>query len=237
MTQKHSIFYINERRASASAELSHLLRKCVSRADRAWEEIVFLCIGSDRITGDSLGPLVGHQLSKYHWSHIRIYGTLDYPVHALNLEATLSRIKMRHPSALLIAVDASLGSKKHVGFISIGNGSICPGAGVKKSLPAVGDIFITGILNASGTFEHFLLQTTRLSQVVQMADTITEGIARTFAQAYERRRLLPDSWLQSQDEPSRSDPKSLPERGRRRVCAKDSGLAALSIESRSGTSS
>lgn len=237
MTQKHSTFYINERRASASAELSHLLKKCVSRADRVWEEIVFLCIGSDRITGDSLGPLVGHQLSKYHWSHIRIYGTLDYPVHALNLEATLARIKMRHPSALLIAVDASLGARKHVGFISVGNGSICPGAGVKKILPAVGDIFITGILNASGTFEHFLLQTTRLSQVVQMADTITEGIAQTFAQPCEKRRLLPDSWSQSAEAHLLPDTHDLPASGRRRICAKDSGLAALSIESRSGTSS
>ena len=81
-----------------------------------WEEIIILCIGSDRITGDSLGPLIGHQLSKCRWRNIRIYGTLDYPVHALNLEATLDKIKRRHPSSLLIAVDASLGSKKHVGF-------------------------------------------------------------------------------------------------------------------------
>lgn len=51
---------------------------------------------------------------------------------------------------------------------------IHPGSGVHKSLPAVGDLHITGILNASGSFEHFLLQTTRLSFVVQMADTITE---------------------------------------------------------------
>lgn len=222
MITKPSVFYINQRKPSASSELSHLLRKCIGRTDHAWEEIIVLCIGSDRITGDSLGPLIGHQLSKYRWKHIRIYGTLDYPVHALNLEATLRRIKIRHPSALLIAVDASLGSRKHVGFITIGNGSICPGAGVHKTLPPVGDIFITGILNTSGTFEHFLLQTTRLSQVVQMADTISQGIVETFSGTYEKRRLLPDFWVH-------------PDRERRRICANDSGMAALSIESRSGT--
>ena len=119
-------------------------------------------------------------------------------------------------------MDASLGSQKHVGFISVGTGSICPGAGVHKSLPPVGDIFITGILNVSGTFEHFLLQTTRLSSVVQMAEIITAGIEETFAYPYEKRRLLPDTWFQ-------------PEESDRRLCwANDTGFAALSIESSSG---
>lgn len=224
MTLKRSVFYINEKKNSASSELACLLKKCIAKVDRPWNEIIFICIGSDRITGDSLGPLIGHQLSKYHWKNIHICGTLDHPIHALNLEETLENLKKRHPSALFIAVDASLGSKKHIGFITVGNGSICPGAGVHKSLPAVGDIFITGILNVSGTFEHLLLQTTRLSTVVQMAETISSGIARTFSCPYERRHLLPDVWPQTEDE-------------RHLSRANDSLLAALSIESSSGTSS
>ena len=222
MTLKRSVFYIDEKKDTASSELAPILGKCIGNVDRPWDKIVFVCIGSDRITGDSLGPLVGHQLSRYHWKNIYVYGTLNEPVHALNLETTLEQIKERHPSALYIAVDASLGSQKHVGFISVGTGSICPGAGVHKSLPPVGDIFITGILNVSGTFEHFLLQTTRLSSVVQMAEIITAGIEETFAYPYEKRRLLPDTWFQ-------------PEESGRRLCwANDTGFAALSIESSSG---
>lgn len=221
MTMKRSVFYINEKKISASSELAHLLKKCIEKVDRPWEEIIFLCIGSDRITGDSLGPLVGHQLSKCRWKNIHVWGTLDYPVHALNLEQTISQLKKKHPAALCIAIDASLGSKKHVGFITVGTGPICPGAGVHKSLPMVGDIFITGILNVSGTFEHLLLQTTRLSQVVQMAETITAGITRTFSCPYEKRRLLPDVWPQREEE-------------RRLSWTNDSGMAALSIESSSG---
>ncbi len=223
MTAKRCIYYINEKKPSASSELAHLLKKCISKTDHPWEDIIFICIGSDRITGDSLGPLIGHQLSRQSWRNIHVYGTLDYPVHALNLEQTMKKIKKRHPSALIIAIDASLGSKKHVGFITVGTGPIQPGAGVHKTLPPVGDVFITGILNISGNFEHLLLQTTRLSLVVQMAETITDGITRIFSPAYEKRRLLPDIWPQ-------------PEECRRLCWAKDSGLAALSIESFSGTS-
>ena len=45
-----------------------------------------------------------------------------------------------------------------------------------KNLPEVGDVFITGIVNVSGSFEQLLLQTTRLSTVFHMAEAITQGI-------------------------------------------------------------
>lgn len=222
--RKEISYYIKERKLSASSELSHVLKKCIVQIDRSWKEIIILCIGSDRITGDSLGPLVGQQLNRHRWKNIHIYGTLTAPVHALNLESTLAEIKKRHPSALILAVDASLGSQKHIGYITVGVGAIHPGSGVHKSLPAVGDIYITGILNASGSFEHFLLQTTRLSFVVQMAGTIADGIFRTFSPSYERRGFLPDGFFHREDR-------------RERCCAKDVGLAAFSIETNSGSTS
>ena len=130
-------YYIREKKRTASTELAHVLKKCIGQIDRPWKEIIILCIGSDRITGDSLGPLIGQQLSRHRWKNIHIYGTLDTPVHALNLESVLADIKKRHPSALILAVDASLGSQKHIGYITAGIGPIHPGSGVHKSLPAV----------------------------------------------------------------------------------------------------
>ena len=109
-------YYIREKKRTASTELAHVLKKCIGQIDRPWKEIIILCIGSDRITGDSLGPLIGQQLSRHRWKNIHIYGTLDTPVHALNLESVLADIKKRHPSALILAVDASLGSQKHIGY-------------------------------------------------------------------------------------------------------------------------
>ncbi len=175
------IFYIDEKKQTASQELAYLLQKCMRMVEKPWKELVFLCIGSDRITGDSLGPLIGRQLLCHRWQHSFIYGTLEEPVHALNLASVLEMIKKKHPAALTIAVDASLGSPGHVGYISVGLGSIRPGAGVRKNLPDAGDIFITGIVGASGSLEHFLLQTTRLSAVFRMADAIVKGILFTFS--------------------------------------------------------
>lgn len=174
--ENREIFYINERSRTASEELAQILKHCILRTGREFCEIVFLCIGSDRITGDSLGPLIGHRLAAFCGLGFFVYGTLDDPVHALNLSDRLQVIRRRHPDGLIVAVDASLGSRRHQGYITVGCGSIRPGAGAGKDLPAVGDVFITGIVNISGSFEQLLLQTTRLSTVFHMAEAITQGI-------------------------------------------------------------
>lgn len=36
--------------------------------------IIFLCIGTDRATGDSLGPLIGYKLKNLSQKNIYIYG-------------------------------------------------------------------------------------------------------------------------------------------------------------------
>lgn len=169
-------FYIDTKKENPEKEITFLLKKCILHHPGKWSELVFLCIGSDRMTGDCLGPYVGHQLRHYESKNIFVYGTLEHPVHALNLKKVYALIKDTHPDALIIAIDASLGEKKHLGYVTIGNGALYPGAGVQKELPPVGDIHITGIVNIAGILEQLTLQTTRLSTVISLADTITQGI-------------------------------------------------------------
>jgi putative sporulation protein YyaC len=138
--------------------------------------IVFVCIGTDRSTGDSLGPLVGTLLEEKEINSFHVYGTLDDPIHAVNLEEKLVEISAKHHDPYLIGIDACLGRLKSVGVIQVGDGPVRPGAGVNKELPAVGNIHITGIVNVSGFMEFFVLQNTRLNLVMKMAKTISNGI-------------------------------------------------------------
>ncbi len=154
-------------------------------------KLVVLCIGTDRVTGDSLGPLIGYKLSQKFLPLFTIYGTLDTPVHALNLADTIAEIKKKHPDNCIIAIDASLGTREHLGCVTLKNGSIQPGAGVRKKLTTVGDISITGIVNACSILDHVALQTTRLSTVMNLADCICLGLQLTnyrhLGETYERR--------------------------------------------------
>jgi putative sporulation protein YyaC len=138
--------------------------------------IVFVCIGTDRSTGDSLGPLVGTLLEEKVISPFFVYGTLENPIHAVNLKEQLYDIHQRHHNPFIIGIDACLGRLKSVGVIQIAEGPVKPGAGVNKDLPEVGDIHITGIVNVSGFMEFFVLQNTRLNLVLKMAKTIANGI-------------------------------------------------------------
>ena len=101
---------------------------------------------------------------------------MEQPLHAQNLRETIATIYSRHPHSPIIAIDASLGAANHLGYITLGKGPLHPGAGVNKNLPPVGDICITGIVNISGVLEHMLLQTTRLSTVMNLADCIADAI-------------------------------------------------------------
>lgn len=144
------------------------------------QPVIVMCIGSDRSTGDCLGPLIGYKLSKFSFENVHIYGCLQTPIHAANLSSSIEYINKHHPSAFIIALDASLGKKEHIGYITIGTGPLKPGLGVKKKLPEVGNIHITGIVNTSGLVDHVLLQTTRLATIMTLADVITAALVSTF---------------------------------------------------------
>ncbi|NLN06763.1 MAG: spore protease YyaC [Firmicutes bacterium] len=140
------------------------------------EQLIVLCIGTDRSTGDALGPITGSKLKKLRPRRTIVFGTLEEPVHAVNLAEIIGMIRTCHPSPYIIAVDACLGKTGSVGCVDIGAGPVLPGAGVSKTLPAVWDIHINGIVNVGGFLEYFVLQNTRLSLVVHMADTISRGL-------------------------------------------------------------
>ncbi len=139
------------------------------------QEIVFLCIGSDRATGDCLGPITGHILKKNN-NELSVFGTLKEPVHAQNLVKTVDIIYNTISSPYIIAIDASLGIRQHIGNVTTGYGPLSPGIGVNKKLPSVGDAFITGIVNVSNSNGHITLQTTKLSTVVELSEFIAHGI-------------------------------------------------------------
>jgi putative sporulation protein YyaC len=157
---KSNISYFNSTDKNIAYELGCSLSDKLREQVLLNKTIVFLCIGSDRATGDCLGPIIGYKLSKYKKYHkYYVYGTLEEPVHAKNLKNTIDMIYQTHEDAFVIAIDASLGKSSHIGYITLGEGPLKPGAGVDKDLPEVGDIFITGIVNFSGLLDNMLLQT------------------------------------------------------------------------------
>ncbi|OAS16800.1 spore protease YyaC [Paenibacillus oryzisoli] len=142
-----------------------------------YQPIVVICVGTDRSTGDALGPLVGSHLNRTTTlRNLHLFGTLDEPVHAMNLAETVETIHKQFQNPFIVAVDACLGQVASVGCIQVAHGPLKPGAGVNKDLPPVGDIHVTGIVNVGGFMEYFVLQNTRLSLVMNMATVIGDAL-------------------------------------------------------------
>ncbi len=173
-TDKCKTAYFNTLNNFSCQELKDCIVEYMMASNIENRTPVILCIGTDRATGDCLGPLVGEQMNNFN-NRYQVYGTLESPVHALNIRDAINHINNYIPNPFVIAVDASLGSSSHIGYITVSNCPISPGKGVNKKLPAIGDISITGIVNVSGQ-NPSLLHSTRLYTVMQLADYISEAL-------------------------------------------------------------
>lgn len=147
----------------------------IRQSDSGAEKLLFLCIGTDRSTGDSLGPLVGTMLEEAGYPHI--VGTLQYPLDASNMTERLAEI----PQGLkVMAIDACLGQPASVSCFQVSNQPMEPGKSMGKQLPAVGDYSIAGIVNVDGGQKYSTLQSTSLYRVMTMAKQIAAAIQAAF---------------------------------------------------------
>ena len=189
--EEHRIFIDDQK---AITDLAKLLKQLLREQDPLGVcQVVLLCIGTDRSTGDSLGPLVGSRVVQLAPDLFPVYGTLDDPVHAVNLKEKLQQIKKTYSFPLIIAVDACLGQLQSVGSITLGRGALYPGTGVHKKLPPVGEIFISGVVNIGGYLEHLVLQNSRLSIVIKMAECIAQALVAALRNGSDLEKQIPGS--------------------------------------------
>ena len=75
MIQQESVYYINGKYPDADMRLALQLQAMLAELDAPHCPVI-LCIGTDRVTGDSLGPLAGSFLEAYGAYHpLTVYGT------------------------------------------------------------------------------------------------------------------------------------------------------------------
>ena len=139
---------------------------------------VIVCIGSDLVIGDSLGPITGSMLRyKTQGLNTYIYGCLSAPVTAKEIKYLRAFLKDTHPDRQIIAVDAAVGSEGDIGLIKINDMPLYPGAGANKRLGAIGDISIMGIVAEKSLANYGLLNTTRLNLVYKLSQRISDSLS------------------------------------------------------------
>ena len=176
MVENNIVYHFNTKEKSEKKKFEYRLQKMLRKKLNCYQQVIILCIGSDCIIGDCLGPLIGYKLAFSCYGGITVYGTLESPVHAMNFYKVMDTIDRKYCNPFIIAIDSSMGEHSDIGNVTLREAGILPGIAFGKTLSQVGNIGITGIVVQSDiTFEEFT-RATRMRLVMQIADFITTGL-------------------------------------------------------------
>ncbi len=137
---------------------------------------VILCIGSNQVIGDTLGPLVGDLLREKYNTPAFVYGGLKAPVNGINFSHYYDHLKHAHPLSLVIAIDACVGDKKDVGKIKYSAKGLKAGEALKKNLPRVGDIGVLGVVAERSSNNLLALMNCSYREIANMSEKIAYNI-------------------------------------------------------------
>jgi len=157
------------------------LDKIVKELASTIDEIpIVLCLGSDRLLQDCLGPMIGSALIEQGYPSY-VYGTLDAPIFCQNLEYAYRFIKATHPTRKLLIIDASsTKEQERLGKIVLAK-DYKPLNPKLQNLELSADWFLFGVCSMyNNTFPQIV--GARLAIIQKLAETMSNALLNTVAQ-------------------------------------------------------
>ena len=160
-------------------DFSTILRSKIENLEIS--KLIFLCIGTDKIIGDSFGPLVGYKLNKlfYSESNIEVIGNLKNIVNACNIMQIIDKIKNTYENPFLIAIDSAISNRTQIGRIIVSGSKMNVSSFFMQNKLYVGDVSIKGVVSRNYNnpkMNYKSLQNVPLSIIMNMADYVAQGI-------------------------------------------------------------
>lgn len=145
-----------------------------------YSDVIFLCIGTNKVVGDSFGPIIG-EILKNNIKHpkINIIGNLKYNVNANNIIKITQKINKKYYKPYIVSIDSALGDKFLVGKIYVLKNKLDVGKALKKDLCKIGDVSIKGIvgINKKDSKENFkILQNVNKDFIYELSQKTSKFI-------------------------------------------------------------
>lgn len=151
---------------------------CLNKYVEKDREIIFFCIGTDRVIGDCVGPITG-SLLKSKYGNKNIYGDLEENLTYENIEDKLNEVNLKHNNPYIIAIDAALSSNEDIGKFYVDD----KGINYRKSLNSknlkIGDIGIKVVVGKDyndSELNFKVLQNISLGKIVKISKKTFDGI-------------------------------------------------------------
>ncbi len=146
-----------------------------------YSNLVFLCIGTNRLVGDSIGPIVGNSLKNMENEYMQIYGTIENNINFLNAKETIEEIYYNFEKPFLVTVDAALSQTKNKGDIVLSEGYMKIGKALQKSICFYSDVNIKCVVGKSYLEKERNLKELKnmtLEESKELAEIISNGIKK-----------------------------------------------------------
>ena len=146
-----------------------------------YSNIIFLCIGSGKIIGDSIGPFIGKRLKEVENEIVQVYGTTDNMVNFVNAKEIIESIYSSYEKPYLINVDSTLSNSRGSGDIVLEKGYIKLGKALNKTICFYSNVNIKCIVGKNYnqiTKNLEELNNVKLPDIVNMSSIVTYGIKK-----------------------------------------------------------
>jgi len=137
---------------------------------------VYLCIGTEKVAADSLGPKVGKKLNDKMERPAYVYGTIGANVTAQNVTKTYEMVRNLHPDSTVVVIDAGVGEAEQVGEIQVDGKGIVPGAATGKNLAPTGHVSVVGVVSERDLDKFYEESDEKNSVVERLAEKIVQAI-------------------------------------------------------------
>lgn len=161
-------------------ELSHIFKNC-----NVNNNLIFLCIGTKSVVGDSFGPTVGTYLKNNLGMHdnVIVVGDLEKNIIYDNIEQNILMINENYKDNLVIAIDSALSSKNDVGKVFIQNRGLKYGESLSKKNRVIGNVSIKAVVgtDAQNSLKNFsALRNASVNSVTKMCNLVSKGIVEAY---------------------------------------------------------
>lgn len=168
-------------------EFSNIINK-----NKAHKNIIFLCIGTNKIIGDSIGPIVGTSLKtllqtnsklkqnlEINNKNIKVIGDVFSNISYQNIDENMQNIKNSVEDNYVIVIDSALSSENNIGKIFVQNRGLKYAESLKRKNTIIGDMSIKAVVgkNMQNRFKNFkILKNISSKRIVAMSNILSNGI-------------------------------------------------------------
>ena len=148
-----------------------------------FSEIVILCVGTIKIIGDAIGPIVGQKLIEVlkvkKNKRIIVCGNIYNTLNFNNAKNILRKIDEECENPFIITIDSALGNMDMVEKIFVNDGIISLGSSLGRSISYNSHINIKCVVgeNKNDAEENFeTLRNVNINSIINVSNTIVYGI-------------------------------------------------------------